>query len=174
MSPLHNRFVLLLVLLLACCAPTPPAPKPPEQPPPAPPPQVHAARPVLRATWSFQSASDTCTAIASSGTTSLQIVIRPEGMIRLRLSLPVAAPDKAEARFNGPAGHWQIQGDHVDHREVWFSLPRNETSLSRILMLLSGGLLNLEPARADVPVLSLPGSGAEGQHWFTCARRNVI
>jgi len=176
----HHRFrgsrrqrtiVLLLALLPACCTPPP---KPAEPAPAAPPPpQPHAARPVLRAAWSFQAGPDACIALAKAGSTSLQIVVRPEGPLRLGMSLPGDAPDKPVARFSGSAGYWQILGTHAGRREVLFSLARNETSLSRLLMLLSGGMLNLEATGEGLPILSLPESGAEGREWFACARRSV-
>lgn len=163
--------VLLFTLLPACCASPPkPAEPAPEAPPP---PRPHAARPILRAAWSFQTGPDACIALAKAGSTSLQIVVRPEGLIRLGLSLPGDAPGRPVASFSGSAGRWQILGTHAGRREVLFTLGRDEFSLSRILMLLSGGLLNLEPAGEDLPILSLPESGAEGQKWFACARHSV-
>lgn len=167
----QRMIVLLLTLLPACCAPPPkPAEPVPEAPPPA---QPHAARLVLRATWTFQAGPDACIALAKAGSTSLQIAVRPEGLLRLAMSLPGDAPDRPVARFSGSAGYWQILGAHAGDREVTFSLARNETSLSRILMLLSGGMLSLEPPDENLPVLSLPESGAEGRKWFACARRSV-
>jgi hypothetical protein len=165
-------FVLLLALWPACCASPPP--KAAEQAPEAPPaPPVQAARPVLRAAWSFQTAPDACVALAKAGPASLQITVRPERLIRLTVALPGDAPDKPTARFNGPAGHWLILGMRAGRREALFTLGRDETSLSRILVLLSGGMLNLEPRGEDLPILSLPESGAQGREWFACARRSV-
>lgn len=167
--------VLLLALLPACCA----APKPPP-PPPAPPPEaqapppVHVVRPVLHAAWSFQTGPNACVALARAGRASLQIAVRREGVIRLTLSLPGDAPDKPVARFSGPAGHWLVAGVQADHRAAVFTLARSETSLSRILMLLSGGTFNVEPADPAVPILSLPELGPEGQQWFACVRGIVI
>jgi hypothetical protein len=170
----RTSFVLLLALSPACCAPPQPPPKPAEpavevlpSPPPLP------ARPILRAAWSFQTGPDACIAFAKAGSASLQIAVRPEGLIRLAVALPGYAPDKPVAHFSGPAGHWLIMGTQVRHREAVFTLGRDETSLSRILMLLSGGTLNLEPPDDDLPILSLPESGAEGQEWFVCARGSV-
>jgi hypothetical protein len=134
---------------------------------------VQAVRPILRAAWSFQTGPDACIALARAGSTSLKIAVRPEGLIRLTVALPGDAPNKPAAHFSGPAGHWLILGTHAGRREAAFTLGRDETSLSRILMLLSGGMLNLEPSDQEVPILSLPESGAEGQEWFACARGSV-
>ena len=170
----RSMFVLLLALSPACCTTTPPAPKPAESArevlgPPAP----RAARPVLHAAWSFQTEPDACTAVAKAGATSLQISVRRQGPIRLTMSVPGDAPAKPAARFNGPAGRWLIAGSPAGRRQDLFTLARDETSLSRILMLLSGGTLNLEPPGEDLSILSLPESGAEGQQWFACVRRIV-
>jgi hypothetical protein len=170
----RRTFVLLLALWPACCAPPQPPPKPAEPALEAPPPPpVQAARPVLRAAWSFQTGPDACVALAKAGPASLQITVRPERLIRLTVALPGNVPDKPAARFNGPAGHWLIRGTRAGRREALFALGRDETSLGRILVLLSGGMLNLEHPGEDLPILSLPESGAQGQDWFACARRSV-
>jgi hypothetical protein len=167
-------FVLLLALSPACCTTPPPPPKPAE---PVPevlgPPVPHAARPVLHAAWSFQTEPDACTAVAKAGAAALQIAVRREGRIRLTVSVPAGAPAKPAVRFNGPAGRWLIPGSPAGPRQDVFTLARDDISLSRILMLLSGGTLNLEPPGEDLPILSLPESGAEGQQWFACVRRIV-
>lgn len=167
--------VLLLALSAACCT-TPSAP--PNSAEPAPevlgPPPPPAPRPVLRAAWSFQAKPDACTAIAKAGATSMQIVVRREGLIRLTVAVRGDAPAKPVVHFDGPAGRWLIAGGPAGPRLEGFYLARDETSLSRILMLLSGGTLNLEPRGEDLPILSLPESGAEGQQWFACVRRIVI
>ena len=97
----------------------------------------------------------------------------PEGPIRLSVSLPQDAPAKPEAHFSGPAGHWLILGSHGAHHEARITLVRGDIALCRILMLLSGGALTLEPAAEDEPILSLPESGANGRDWFACARVSV-
>jgi hypothetical protein len=173
-SRLRSMFVLLLALSPACCATTPP---PPEPAAPAPevlgPPAPPAVRPVLHAAWSFHTEPDACIAVARASAASLQIAVRREGLIRLTMSLPGDAPAKPVVRFNGPAGRWMIPGTPAGRRQDLFTLARNETSLSRILVLLSGGTLDLQPPGEDLPILSLPESGANGQQWFACVRRIV-
>lgn len=170
---LWRTIILLLALVPVCCTSPHPAPKPAEPAPEPPPPPRHAARPTLRAAWSFQAGPDACVALAKAGGTSLRITVHPEGLVRLTMSVPGDAPDRPVAHFNGPAGHWLLLGSHVGRSEALFTLGRDEISLSRILMLLSGGTLNLEPPDEDLPILSLPESGAEGQAWFVCARNSV-
>jgi hypothetical protein len=172
--PRWRTVVLLLALLPACCAAPKPVPPPPEPalelplPPPAPP-----VRPVLRAEWTFQTGPDSCIALARAGSASLQIAVQREGLIRLTVSLSGETPIRPVAQFSGPAGHWLSSGTHAGRRAVVFTLNRTNTSLSQILMLLSGGALNVGPSDGDVPILSLPESGADGQQWFACVRRIV-
>ena len=132
-----SMLALLLALLPACCT-SPPAPAPtpaaalPEPPPPPPP--VPAARPVLHAAWSFQSEPDACVAVARAGAASLEIAVPRDGPIRLTLALPGSRPTRPVARFQGPAGRWLIPGTHAGRRLDLFTLARDETSLSRILV----------------------------------------
>jgi hypothetical protein len=163
----------LLALVPASCSTPPPPPKPAEPPPEAVAPPPRPVRPILHAAWSFQTGPDACVAVAKAGPASLQVAVRRAGLIRLTVSLPGGAPRRPVARFAGPAGRWLISGSNPVHREALFTLERNDASLSRILILLSGGTLNLEPPGEDFPILSLPETGAEGQQWFTCVRRIV-
>lgn len=164
---------LMLALAPACCAPVPSAPKP--EPPPAVvnrPPE-HVARPILHAAWFFRATPGACTALASAGSASLEVAVRPTGLIQLSLWLPGNPPERPVAHFNGPAGGWLIEGRPIGHREVRFLLGRTDTSLSRILMLLSGGMLYVGAPGNDLPALSLPESGTDGRQWFACAHRSV-
>lgn len=168
----------LIALALACCAPAPPPPAPAATAPLPLPPPPPAEHPVLRAAWSFQATQDACVALAKAGPASLRIAIRPDGLIRLTLSLPGETGARPVARFSGPAGHWQMEGSLLPARRsasslATFSLARNDTSLGRILMLLSGGLLELGPPKSGLPILALPESGDDGRQWFVCARRSV-
>lgn len=128
---------------------------------------------MLRAAWSFRTGPDACVALAKAGSSNVQIAVRPEGLIRLSVSLPGNAPTRSVAHFSGPAGHWLMLATHTGPHEVLFLLARDETSLSRVLILLSGGMLDLGTPGDDLPILSLPESGAEGQEWFACARSSV-
>lgn len=164
---------LLLALALAGCTPsTPPAPPPAAAEPlplPPPPPVIRA---VLRAVWTFDTSPESCTMAAKAGAAGLLLTIRPDGPIRLIVSLPAAPPSRPAAHFAGPAGHWAIDGVAAARHQAVFPLPRNDTTLGRILMILSGGTLDLGPA-PGLPILALPESGAAGRQWFDCARHNV-
>ncbi len=162
--------VLLGTLLLASCA-SKPVPKPPVEPPPPPP---KASRPTLHASWSFETKPDACLATAAAGSSRLVVAVRRKQPIRLRVTFPTNAEGKINAHFNGPAGAWTVPGWHAGKREVVFTLGRGMDSLSRVLMLLSGGVMDIDSPKKDLPIFNLSASGAEGQQWFACARKIVI
>lgn len=164
---------LLGLLLLASCAK--PLPKPPaELPPPPPPPPPVVSRPILHPKWSFRTQPNVCLATAAAGRTRLVIAVRRSQPIRLSIDLPVDSTGDAIARFHGPAGSWAAQGWHASRHEIVFNLGRDMGSLSRVLMLLSGGVLALDSPQGNLPILTLPASGTDGQQWFNCARSRVI
>ncbi len=161
-------------LLAASCASQPAKlPPPPPEPPPPPP---RAVRPMVHAGWSFQTSSDACIAVAASGRTKVEVTVRRKTPIRLSVALATAtaATGNPVAHFHGPAGTWAIRGGHAGDRELMFVMGHDEASLSRVLMLLSGGVLDLQSPDKDLPVITLMESGADGQRWFRCARGIVI
>ena len=161
-------FVLLGALLLASCAA--PAPKPPPLPPPPPAPPPRAARLALRADWSFRILPNACLADAAAGRIRLELAVRRNGPIRLTMTLPTEASGRPVAHFHGPAGTWLVAGWRAGPRGIAFSLGRDLNSLSRVLILLSGGVLDVRSPGNDLPVVTLGPSGADGQRWFDCAR----
>lgn len=171
---LSTRWVSVLLgsVLLASCAK--PVPVPPPAPPPAPPPRAfRAVQPRLHAAWEFKADSDSCVAAAAAGSTRLELAVRSNGPIRLTVSLPNGSSGRPVARFDGPAGNWSVTGWHAG-RTVVFVLGHDINALSRVLMMLSGGVLDLQSPAKNLPIVTLAPSGASGQHWFACARRNVI
>ncbi|HTW70883.1 MAG TPA: hypothetical protein VME47_13415 [Acetobacteraceae bacterium] len=159
-------------MLAGCAKPATPPPQPAAMALPLPPPPP-VTRPVLRAVWNFDTAHESCIMAARTRRASLLLNLRPEGPIRLIVSLPAPSPPDPAAHFTGPAGQWTIGGTALARDQAAFPLPRNETTLGRILMILSGGTLDLRPDAAGLPILSLPESGAAGREWFACARRSV-
>ena len=162
-------FIFAGALLLASC--TRPVPKPPAEPPPPPP---KPARPSVHASWSFQTKPDACLASAGAGGTRLEVAVQRKQPIRLRVTFPTDTDGKIIANFSGPAGAWTVPGWHAGKRDVVFTLGRSMDSLSRVLMLLSGGVMNFDSPGKDLPIFNLSASGAAGQRWFTCARHVVI
>jgi len=160
-----------LALALACCAkPAPPPATALPLPLPPPPPVI---RPVLRTAWTFDTAPESCVMAARASRASLLLTVRPEGPVRLVLALPAPPPARPAARFAGTAGRWTIAGTALPRDRAVFLLPRNDTTLGRILMILSGGMLDIRPDTSGLPILSLPESGAAGRQWFACARHSV-
>lgn len=168
--------VLMPLLTLAGCQHAPPpapksAPAPVIQaPPPAPPRQVVGTQ------WAFRNGENACTATASGPHAGLTAVVRRTGSIRLSISLPgtAARPGRTTAvLFTGPAGSWQLRGTRA-RRGVEISLPLDDAALSRVLVLLSGGVVASGETGQEIPSLRLPPAGAAGRHWFECARNQLI
>lgn len=161
----------LVILAVASCAPSKPPSPAASIPAPPPPPPARVVRPQLHASWSFQTTQDACVAMARAGTARFTITVHSTGPVRLTLTLPTEPPERAIGRFSGTAGSWEIGPAAVYRHAAIFALPRTETTLSRVLVLLSGGQLALE--RSDAAILDLPESGPAGRHWFRCARQSV-
>lgn len=162
---------LVLAVLLTGCA------RPPPPPPPAPPTpsaSAPAVRPMLHATWSFAIRPGDCLATAAAGRTRVVLSVPRGKPIRMRIVLAGASAQHPVAHFRGPAGAWTIGGWRAGDHAVAFELGHDVNALSRVLILLSGGVLDLEAAEAPLPRLELPASGAAGQRWFGCVRHSVI
>jgi hypothetical protein len=146
----------------------------PEVRPPAPP----APRQTVRTTttWNFDTGSDECVAVATAGATSIRIIVQRHVPIRLLLSL--AAPPGRRApiplRFSGQTGSWQASLQPSGTRQLTADLGSDETALSRVLVLLGGGLLDAGPAELPVVSLTIAPSATRGQQWFDCAREKLI
>ncbi|HET8997812.1 MAG TPA: hypothetical protein VFN42_14180 [Acetobacteraceae bacterium] len=162
--------VLLGSVLLASCAHVAPPPPPP-QPPPA---RPVAERPRLHPVWSFQTGPNACLAVATAGHTRLLVAVRRKQPIRLSVTTPYDTAGQAVAHFHGPAGAWIASGWHAGGHEIVFTLGRDMDSLSRVLMLLSGGVMDLDAPEKNLPIFILPAAGPHGQQWFGCARKLVI
>lgn len=163
--------VLVAGLLLASCAAPTPKPSIGVLPPPPPP---LAARPSFHAAWSFKTEPGACLAFAAAGHTRLELAVRGAAPIQLGVTLPSAGSGLPVAHFRGPVGTWAVQGWHAGHHRIVFTLGRGTNALSRVLMLLSGGVLDLQSPDRRLPIVTLAASGAEGQRWFACVRHNVI
>ncbi len=134
------------------------------------PPQIHT-------TWTFRSSDEECVAVAAAAGTSVLISIRRDAPIRLVVSLesqPVHGSVTVPLRFTGPAGLWQVSARRTAARRFAVTLGSDDKALSRILVLLSGGMLELgQPAQPIVSLVISP-SDAQGQSWFDCARGKML
>ena len=111
----------------------------------APPPKP-VPRQVIHANWTFDVRNDECVAVAAGGGTSLRVSIRHNAPIAVSLALAVDRPHGRAAiplRFTGQAGNWQVTGQQTASRQIICHTGTDETALSRVLVLLSGGVVDV-------------------------------
>lgn len=132
--------------------------------------------PVLHAEWSFSSNGDECLATASAGATALRISVQRKSAIRLTVSLARQYEHEATVplRFAGPAGNWQVTARAYGTSSLGVTLGSDNTALSHILVLLSGGTLNVGLPPHPVVSLVIKPSDTSGQDWFDCAREKLM
>jgi hypothetical protein len=173
------RHLATLSLLLVGCAAQPPSVEgQTEASIPAVAPAVpRASRQVIRTTWDFEAGPEQCVAVAAAGRTSLRVTVRRNAAIQMTVSLPGPLPPGRSApmalRFNGPAGSWQVSARPVGSRQLTAALGSDETALSRVLVLLSGGVLEIGEQERAIPSLALAPSETRGRTWFDCARETT-
>jgi hypothetical protein len=148
-------------------------------------PPKSAAREVVRAQWVFKANGDLCSARAVGRATELTVTVRRGQPVQLviahaaRQPTPDAPPATVarvpvQLRFAGQAGNWQAAAVMAGEASVASTLPLDDLSLSRIVMLLSGGTLELADPAVQFPIIQLPVSGVEGQTWFNCTRDKLF
>jgi hypothetical protein len=169
----------LTALLLACCT-TPPVDDGRREAtiPVVAPVAPRARRQVIHTTWSFESGSDACIAVAAAGATSLRVTVGRDLPIRLTLSLSPQLPPAGRAavplHFAGPTGSWQVSAQQAGPHRLAVTLGADDTALSRILVLLGGGVLDVGVSEQIVASIDIMPSDARGQLWFDCARGKMI
>ncbi len=108
----------------------------------------------------------------------MQIAVQRNAPMRLGLTLPSVISVRSHAavplRFNGTAGSWRVAGRATGPHSLATSLGSDEAALSHILVLLSGGLLEVGEAGASLASLDISPSDRDGQVWFDCARGKVL
>ena len=77
-------------------------------------------------------------------------------------------------RFTGPAGAWQVAAHRTAAHQATVALGADDTALSRILVLLSGGVLEVGTPSQPIATLAISPSDAQGQTWFDCAHEKVL
>ena len=172
-----RRLAACALLLAGCAAQPPPVEKKLDEPAPVVVPVApRPPRQVISTTWSFDNRTDECLAVAASGRTSLQVIVRRNAPIQLAISLPRSLPPGKPAvvmRFSGPAGNWQINARRTGSRQLTADLGSDDTALSRVLVLLSGGLVEVGEQDQAIPSFGLAPSEASGRVWFDCARKSM-
>ena len=131
----------------------------------------------LHAAWSFITNKDECVAVAAAGATALRVMVQHAAPIRLTVSLatPLAQNQRdVPLSFTGPAGNWRMTARRFATRQAGLTLPADNLALSRVLVLLSGGTLELGPPDHPIASLAIGPSETKGQLWFDCARNNIL
>jgi len=173
-------FAAAVVLLAGCSTPPPEIVKAEVTAPAVLPPAPPAPRAVVRTNWAFTSGADECVAIAAAEGTSLRVTVRRDAPIRLNLSLVALLQSRLAAhvaiplRFAGSAGRWQVSARQTSSRQLAVTLGSGDSALSRVLVLLSGGAMDVESPERVVLSLIIPPSDAPGQLWFDCARGKMM
>lgn len=174
------RSILVAILMLAGCKTPPVEDTRREASVPAVPPLVQRPplRVPVRVTWSFRAGDNECSATAAAGATSLQVSVRRNMPIRMVVSLssrPTESSAVVPVRFNGSAGNWQIVARRLGDRQITATLGSDDTALSRILVLLGGGTMELGGGQVQpIASLAIPESGSEGRAWFDCVRAQTF
>jgi hypothetical protein len=168
------------LLWLTGCAPQAaeqPAPELPVPPVPPPAPVRRPANPTIHTSWTFSTSGEECAAEASAAGTTLQIVVQRNVPMRLNLvsqSLSLRSQASVPLRFNGAAGSWRIAGRATGPHTLAAPLGSDEVALSHVVVLLSGGLLEVGEAGATLATIDISPSEKNGQTWFDCARSKVL
>ena len=140
-----RRLAACALLLAGCAAQPPPVEKKLDEPAPVVVPVApRPPRQVISTTWSFDSRTDECLAVAASGRTSLQVIVRRNAPIQLAVSLPRSLPPGKPARWYCGSAGLPATGRSTPggsgSRQLTAVLGSDDTALSRVLVLLSGGL----------------------------------
>jgi hypothetical protein len=180
LRPSTTGFAAVVVLLAGCSTPPPDIVKPEVTAPAVLLPTPPAPRAVVRTNWTFTSGADECVAVAAGEGTSLRVTVRRDAPISLDLSLAtflqrrLAAHAAIPLRFAGSAGRWQVSARQTASRQLAVTLGSGDSALSRVLVLLSGGAMDVENPERVVLSLIIPPSDAPGQLWFDCARGKMM
>jgi hypothetical protein len=175
-----GALVAPILFFVGCTPPPPPGDEGRrEASAPAVPPLVRRVpRQTIRTNWTFNIGDDECAAVAAAAgtSTSLAVTVRRDMPIRLVVSLasPTHGPPSVPLRFTGPAGAWQAVAHQATARQISVALGSDETALSHVLVLLSGGMLEAGPPAQLIVSLVISPSDAQGQAWFDCARRKML
>ena len=106
----------------------------------------------------------------------MRVTVRRETAIRLNVSLaPQYDHEKTvPLRFVGPAGTWQVTAYQISATQLSVKLGSDNTALSHVLVLLSGGTFNVGLPPHSVVSLVIRPSDTSGQNWFDCARDKLL
>lgn len=173
--------IMLMVMSLAGCGTTPSPvtgvavrlepqkPEPSRQAPIPPSPVV--------AVWQFQEGGETCKATAANPALALDVAVSDD---RLQLfarahARPVLRRGAhAPIAFSGISGSWSAPGRLTASHVISASQPMDEAAVGRVLVLLSGGTLQVGGPHSRLPPLRVPDAGTPGRIWFECVRHRLF
>lgn len=145
--------------------------------PPRPAPR-HPASKTVQAHW-LGTGDATCPETARLKASNLTIILRQPKLSEITISLALlhsrmrsAHGKKLSLTFQNKQTKWDVKGRLKD-KQVAFTLPSNAESLSKILVLMSGGTLHLRSPRVKY-LIQVPPAGPSEQRWFDCARIKVV
>ena len=136
---------------------------------PAVPPLVrHAPSPQIHTNWTFNTSDDECVAVAAAAGTSLLVTVRRDAPIRLVVSLGLSrlTDRQRPAALHRTGGAWQVSARRTAAHRFAVTLGSDDTALSHVLVLLSGGMLEVGPPAQ--PIVSLVDQP------FGCAGRKLV
>jgi hypothetical protein len=169
--------------LIGCTSvrPPPPPPAPPIVVKPAP---VRIARPqprrqTVHGDWVFSENEQTCGARVSGPRFWLEVTVGSSDItVFLGANQPTGAPvhqgPLLHIRFSGLAGNWDISGHLVRGPAVVSTLPMDDASLGRLIMMLGGGTVDVPTGPSQLPIFALPPAGREGRAWLRCAHQKLV
>ena len=105
----------------------------------------------------------------------MRVTVRRHAAVELLVSLAQVAPASAvPLRFSGPAGDWQVPARRSAARALGVTLGTDNTALSHVLVLLSGGTFDVGAPERPIASFVIAPSDARGQAWFDCARGMML
>jgi hypothetical protein len=158
---------------------TPPTVVPVVQQPPAAPPRPPPARPSppasITSSWSFN--ENACSAKASGSGLSLDVTASSTELsivVHALRRVPLRANAGVRIAFIGRSGNWIVTGRLGHSRQIAAVTPLNEDAVSRVLVLLSGGVIRINNGRVGLPIVRVPDAGQPGRSWFECVKRRLF
>lgn len=167
--------------LAACTQPVPPSAKTIAPTPPATPAEPKQATIVKHeAIWSFETSDVQCTARAADSVLSLSIIVQRNENIFIKFIDHSHKETGSHTRvtyllrFQSNKEHWSITAKGNGYYLVGTELPLNDEYMSRMLILLGGGVLTKIERGHILANLHIPPADAQGQKWFDCVREKSL
>jgi hypothetical protein len=172
---------LMVMLSLAGCG-TPPSPAAgpvvtPEPKKAEPPRQPSIAPQPVTAMWKFLESGEICKATATNPAVTLDVTVSDDRLLflaRARTRPALRRGSHTPIAFTGTSGSWTASGRLTTSHVVSASQPMDEAAVGRVLVLLSGGTLQVGGPHSKLPSLQVPDAGPAGRTWFECVRRRLF